>query len=245
MEWREDGILLAVRRHGESSAIIEVFTPGHGRHAGIVRGGASRRLAPVLQPGAQLDLAWRARLEAHLGHFNVETRRSRSDIMGNRLALTGLNAVTGLLVFCLPERATYPRLYRQTEQLLDLMGQDEIWPLAYLRWEQVLLEEMGFGLDLGACAVTGAREGLEFLSPRTGRAVTRAGAGDYADRLLPLPPCLLGLGDAPDAEVLEALNVTGHFLRSNLAEHQGNKPLPDARQRLLDLIRKRIARESA
>ncbi|QPM91738.1 DNA repair protein RecO [Pseudooceanicola algae] len=241
MDWREDGILLALRRHGESAAIIEVFTPGHGRHAGIVRGGASRRLAPMLQPGAQLDLAWRARLEEHLGYFAVEPRRSRMDHLGNRLALAGLNAVTGLLVFCLPERAPYPGLYHQTEQLLDLMGQDDLWPLAYLGWEQRLLEETGFGLDLGSCAVTGAREGLELVSPRTGRAVTRAGAGDYADRLLPLPPCMLGQGAATDADVFEALEVTGHFLRNHLAPELGSKPLPDARQRLIDLIARRAA----
>ena len=106
MEWRGAGILLTVRRHGESSAIIDVFTPDHGRHAGVVRGGTSRKLAPSLQPGAQLDLAWRARLEDHIGTFAVEPLRSRAAlVMGNRLALAGLNAVTGLLAFCLPERA--------------------------------------------------------------------------------------------------------------------------------------------
>ncbi|KAA2315673.1 DNA repair protein RecO [Pseudooceanicola sediminis] len=242
MEWREDGILLAVRRHGESAAIIEVFTPSHGRHAGIVRGGSSRKIAPMLQPGAQLDIAWRARLEEHLGYFTVEPVRSRAAVsLGERLALAGLNAVTGLLVFCLPEREAHPRLYRQTEQLLDLLDRPEVWPLAYLRWEMALLEDMGYGLDLSCCAVTGATEGLAYVSPRTGRAVTRAGAGAYADRLLPLPPTLMGQGDAPDADVAAALMVTGHFLHNRLAPELGSKPLPDARQRLIEAISRRVA----
>ena len=174
MEWRDHGILLSTRRHGETAAIIEVFTEDHGRHAGVVRGGASRKIAPVLQPGAQLDLAWRARLEDHIGTFHVEPLRSRAAAaMSGRLALAGLNAVCALVGFCLPEREAHGRLYRQTERLLDLLGQDEIWPLAYLRWELALLEETGFGLDLSACAVTGAQDDLVYVSPKSGRAARR------------------------------------------------------------------------
>lgn len=135
MDWRGEGILLNVRRHGENSAIIEVFTEDKGRHAGVVRGGTSRKIAPVLQPGAQLDVAWRARLEDHLGAFTVEPVRSRAAlVMDSRLALAGLNTVTALLSFCLPEREAHAGLYRRTEQLLDLLGQNEVWPLAYLQW---------------------------------------------------------------------------------------------------------------
>ncbi|MBT9384058.1 DNA repair protein RecO [Pseudooceanicola sp. CBS1P-1] len=247
MEWQEEGILLTLRRHGESGAIVEAFTPSHGRHAGLVRGGASRRMAPILQPGAQLQFSWRARLEDQLGHFSVDVVRSRSDVTlgGDRLALAGLNAVTALLSFCLPEREAHPRLYRDSERLLDLLGQGELWPLAYLRWEIALLEDMGYGLDLSACAVTGATEGLAYVSPRTGRAVTRAGAGDYADRLLPLPPVLKGEGQAGDAEIAEALTVTGHFLHNHLAPELGSKPLPDARARLMQVIARRLARPTA
>lgn len=191
----------------------------------------------MLQPGAQLDLTWKARLEDQLGSFTVEPVRSRAAVtLGSRLALAGVNAVTALLMFCLPEREAHPRLYRQTEQLMDLLEQEELWPLAYLRWEMTLLEDLGYGLDLTACAVTGATKGLAYVSPRTGRAVTRAGAGDYADRLLPLPACLLGQGEAPDREVIEALAVTGYFLNNHVAPELGRKPLPDARQRLLDQI---------
>src|SRR6056297_405876 len=172
MEWRDQGILLSTRTHGETSAIIEVFTPGHGRHAGVVRGGVSRRMAPVLQPGAQLDLTWRARLEDHIGAFTVEPMRSRmAASMGDRLSLAGLNAVTALLLFCLPEREAHRKLYGKAEQLLDLLAQSEIWPLAYLHWEMTLLEDMGFALDLSRCAVMGAQANdLSYVSPRTGRA---------------------------------------------------------------------------
>lgn len=242
MEWRDQGILLSARTHGETSAIIEVFTPERGRHAGVVRGGASRKLAPVLQPGAQLDLAWRARLEDHIGTFQAEPLRSRAAAsLGDRLSLAGLNAVTALLLFALPEREAHPRLYQRTETLLDLLGQAELWPLAYLNWEMALLEEMGFGLDLSACAVNGTRANdLSYISPRTGRAVSRAGAGEWADRLLPLPPCLLGQGPAPDQEIAEGLRVTGHFLHTQLAPELGHKPLPEARQRFVDQFKKRL-----
>lgn len=239
MEWRDTGILLSSRPHGETAAIVEVFTQAHGRHAGVVRGGAGRRLAPVLQPGAQLDLAWRARLEDHIGTYAVEPQRSRAAAaLSGRLALAGLNAVCALLSFCLPEREAHPGLYARSERLLDLLGQDEIWPLAYLGWEAALLEDLGFGMDLARCAVTGATEDLAYVSPRTGRAVSRAAAGDWAGRLLPLPPCLLGAGPAPDAEVALALDTTGHFLTHKLAPALGNRPLPAARARLVEAVRR-------
>ncbi len=240
MDWRDHGILLSTRRHGETSAIIEVFTESHGRHAGVVRGGASRRIAPILQPGAQLDLEWRARLEDHLGTFRVEPLRSRAAAaMAGRLSLAGLNAVTGLLAFCLPEREAHGALYIRTEKLLDLLERMDVWPLAYLNWELALLEEMGFGLDLSVCAVTGQAEGLVYVSPRSGRAVSVKGAGDWADRLLALPPCLRGQGPAPDHEIAEALRTTGYFLSHRLAPALGNRPLPEARARFAEAFSRR------
>lgn len=236
MEWRDQGILLSSRRHGENSTIIDVFTPERGRHAGVVRGGASRKMAPVLQPGAQIDVIWRARLEDHLGAYQAELVRSRAAlVMNDRMALSALNAVTALVQFCLPERETHTSLYQKTEQLLDLLGQPEIWALAYLKWELALLEEMGFGLDLSQCAVEGrSANDLSFISPRTGRAVSRRGAGEWADRLLPLPACLLGDSPETDAEIVEGLTVTGHFLMNSIAPEVGNKPLPEARIRFVD-----------
>jgi len=238
MEWRDQGALLSVRRHGETSAIIEVFTAAHGRHAGVVRGGTSRKIAPVLQPGAQLDVTWRARLEDHIGSFTVEPLRSRAEAMSARLTLAGLNAICALSAFCLPEREPHPNFYMQTVTLLDLLGQTPAWPLAYLRWELALLEEMGFGLDLSACAVSGMVDDLAYVSPRTGRAVSAEGAGPWADRLLPLPPELLGAGDGSQKNVLEGLATTGHFLNRWLAPALGERPLPEARARLIDRLKR-------
>lgn len=233
MEWRDQGALLAVRRHGESAAIIEVFTASHGRHAGVVRGGGSRRAAPVLQPGAQLDLTWRARLDEQIGVFTAEPLRSRASLMGDRRALAALYSVCALLIHALPEREAHPALYPATLALLDAL-EGGGWELAYLDWEVLLLEELGFGLDLSCCAVTGATEGLAYVSPRTGRAVSRAGAGNWAERLLPLPDCLQG--GAADADGIAAgLRLTGHFLTRELG---GTRPLPEARARLLDLLRR-------
>lgn len=237
MEWRDQGILLSVRRHGETAAIIDMFTPVQGRHSGVVRGGTSRKIAPILQPGAQLDVTWRARLDDHIGTYSVEPVRSRAAAaLGGRLALAGLNAVTSLVVYCLPERQPHGDLYLRTERLLDLLGQDEIWPLAYLQWEMALLDALGFRLDLSACAATGATDDLIYVSPKSGRAVSRAGAGDWADRLLPLPPVLLGQGAAEDAEIAQALSTTGYFLDTKVAREMGGRPLPEARSRLVDRL---------
>ncbi len=237
MEWREDGVILTARRHGESAAIVEVFTEAHGRHAGIVRGGGSRRMAPVLEPGNMVQAAWRARLEEHLGAFTIEPLEARAALlMQDRKTLAGLNAVTALLSFALPEREAHPPLYRRTIALFDMMAAEPFWPLAYLRWELSLLEELGFGLDLSSCAVTGATEGLIFVSPKTGRAVSEAGAGEWKDRLMPLSPALTGAGDGSDEELRDGLKVTGHFLKTWLAHSLGDRPLPEARQRLVDLL---------
>ena len=237
MEWREEGILLAMRRHGESAAIVDVFTESHGRHSGVVRGGGGRRMAPVLQPGAQLDLTWRGRLAEHLGAFTVEPVRQRAaSAMGDRAALAGIAAVTALAAFVLPERQAYAAFYRQTVAVLDMIGQSGLWPYAYLRWEAALLSEMGFGLDLERCAATGQMEGLVYVSPRTGRAVSAAGAGVWADKLLPLPPCLLGHAPQGVGEVRQGLTTTGYFLHHRLAPALGEKPLPAARTRLLDAL---------
>ena len=237
MDWRDTGILLSARPHGETSMIIDMFTPERGRHAGVVRGGASRKIAPVLQPGAQLDLVWRARLEDHLGSFTVELQRSRAAIaMQHRTMLAGMTATLALLAFVLPEREAHPVLYTQTQNLLDLLSEADLWPLAYLRWETALLEDLGYGLDLGSCAVTGATDDLIYISPKTGRAVSAKGAGAWADRLLPFPAALKGEGDGSNAEIAEALAATGYFLEHKIAAQQVGKPLPLARARFVDLL---------
>lgn len=234
MDWRDEGLLLSARPHGEGAAIIEVFTAAHGRHLGVVRGGASRRLAPILQPGAQLAVTWRARLDGHLGAFTVEPVRSRAAVLDDPLALSGLGAICALLHLTLPERDPHPALYARTTALADaLVAGGEGWLGLYLRWELSLLDEIGFGLDLGSCAVTGARDGLAYVSPRSGRAVSAAGAGDWAPRLLPLPPVLMGQGPVSRVEAVQALSLTGHFLTRALEGRQPAAPLPEGRARLI------------
>lgn len=240
MEWRDTGTLLAARRHGESAAIIEVFTAGHGRHLGVVRGGGGRRMAPLLQPGARLDLTWRARLEDHIGTYTVEPVGSRSAaIMADGAALAALNAVCALCVWSLPEREPHAAFHGKTETLLDMLAVAEAWPLAYLRWELALLDEMGFGLSLDSCAVTGATDGLAHISPRTGRAVARGAGGAWTERLLPLPAVFTQTRTASGAEIAEALAVTGDFFARWLVPALGDRPIPGARARLID----RLARQ--
>ncbi|WP_417242423.1 DNA repair protein RecO [Celeribacter sp.] len=244
MEWRDQGTVLAVRKYGESSVIVEVFTEAHGRHAGVVRGGVSRKMTPHLQPGGQISVTWKARLEDHLGSFTVEPLRSRAaDVMGDPLALEGLNTLTALLTSTLPEREPHDYLYVETISLFDRLGVDPDWPLAYLHWEVSLLEELGFGLDLSACAVTGSPDDLAYVSPKSGRAVSRQGAGEWADRMLPLPQCLLGQSSLVYAEIIDGMTTTGHFIAKILAE-LSDKPLPQARARFLDRLAKKAAQEA-
>lgn len=234
MDWRDEGAVLSMRPHGESAAIIEVFTRGHGRHAGVVRGGASRRMAPHLQPGTQVAVTWSARLAEHIGAFTVEPVRSRAHVLADRLALAGLTSTCALLSVTLPERDPHEALWLATGALLDRLGTPG-WPVDYLRWEMLLLEELGFGLDLTCCAVTGAREGLAYVSPKTGRAVSRAGAGDWAEKLFPLPEGMTDGPMTPDA-LYQGLAITSHFLTRELAEDHHGRPLPEARGRLMDLL---------
>jgi DNA repair protein RecO (recombination protein O) len=193
-------------------------------------------MAPLLQPGNQVRVVWRARLDEHIGTFTAEPLRSRAAILSDRLALHGLNAVCGLLAFALPEREPHPLLYPETIALLDGMAGGSVWLEAYLRWELLLLEELGYGLDLRSCAVTGETADLDYVSPRTGRAVSAAGAGIWAGRLLPLPAVMLGKGTASPSEIALGLRTTGHFLETRLAREVGERPLPDARRRLAEAV---------
>ena len=236
MEWRDQGAIISVRHHGETSAIVEVFTKSQGRHAGVVRGATSRKIAPFLQPGGQVDVSWRARLNEHLGTFTIEPIQSRAHVMSNPLALAGLNAVCALLQFTLPERESHPRLYETSIALLDSISETSDWPLDYLHWEMLLLDDLGFGLDLSECAVTGTQDDLAYVSPKSGRAVSKSGAGEWADRLLPFPPCLISDASVGVTDLIEGLRTTGHFLENHLAPELGNRPLPEARARMIDRL---------
>jgi len=241
MEWRDEGILIAARRHGESSAIIEVFTPGHGRHVGVVRGGAGRRLAPLLQPGARLAVAWTARLEDHIGTFRVDPIASRTAaIMADRAALAALGAMVALVVATLPERDAHPQLYARSLALVEALGVAPDWTARYAAWELALLAELGFGLDLARCAVTGTTSELVWVSPKSGRAVSRAAGAPWAERLLALPAFLRDGWEAPPSagDVADALALTGYFLDARVAPGLPRRALPAARARAVAAIRR-------
>ncbi len=233
ISWCEEGILLSKRRHGEGSAIIEVLTDGYGLHAGIVRGGGSRKMAPLLQPGAQLEVAWSARLAEHLGTFRVEPVRQRVALLGDGLTLDATGAICGLLIRLLPERQAQGDLYARTVSLFDLMSTTRAWPLAYLRWEIALLGTVGVALDLSSCAVTGRTDGLAYVSPKSGRAVSKEGAGEWAPRLLSLPPVMVGKSEDSNREIARALATTGFFLERFLQEE-----LPPARARFVARLKR-------
>lgn len=241
MEWRDEGVVLSVKLHGENAVIVDMLTAQHGRHSGLVRGGRSRRLRPVLQPGNTLMLHWRARLEDHLGSYTVELSTARAGVLiEDGFALGGLTAASSV-ARALPERESHTALFEAYEILLDHLEDAAVWPTLYVRWELGLLQELGFGLDLSCCAVTGVKEGLAYVSPRSGRAVCAEGAGQYKAQLLVLPGFLTGAGVdlAKSTDVLDGLALTGHFLEKQIfGPHLGH--LPEPRTRLVDIVRKRL-----
>jgi DNA repair protein RecO (recombination protein O) len=240
MEWRDEGILLWVRRHGESNVIVEALTAEHGRHAGLVRGGTGKAQSGILQAGSQLSLEWKARLAEHLGSYKVDLIRSRaSAIMSDRGALACLNTISAMLVQFLPEREPNPEIYAATLELMDELGTaNPQWPVSYARWELGMLNVLGFGLDLSSCASTGQREDLVYVSPRSGRAVCRAAGGPFADRMLPLPQFLLGGRVSAMADVREALRLTGYFFDNWVCPAFEVERVPEARGRLLRVLEK-------
>lgn len=247
MDWRDQGILISTRRHGESSAIVEIFTAGHGRHVGVVRGGAGRRMAPILQPGAEVAVEWSARLEEHIGAFRIDPIRAHGvGLMEDRAALGALGAVTALIAISLPEREPHPQLFARTRDLVAALGRLGDWPARYALWELALLAELGFGLDLARCAATGTTRDLAYVSPKSGAAVSRAGGAAWVDRLLPLPGFLLDAASAhpsietsvraAPAEVAAALRLTGFFLEARLAPTLPRHALPASRARAVEAI---------
>lgn len=231
--------MLAARRHGEGDAILILFTFEHGRHAGLVRGGASRRLRPLLQPGNRLACTWRARLAEHLGRYTLEPLRLyAATVLDEPLPLAALGAACGLLELGLGERDPHPTLYAALLALLDRLAQrDPTWPADYVRFELLLLAEAGFGLDLGRCALTGSDRDLAFVSPRSGRAVSRQAAAPWVGRLLPLPPFLAGVGGADARQIVDGLRLSGHFLRRYILD-PADRAMPPARDRLLAMYQR-------
>ncbi|HOV04534.1 MAG TPA: DNA repair protein RecO [Hyphomicrobiales bacterium] len=194
MQWTDEGIILGARRHGEGSVILEVMTAAHGRHMGLVRGGRSRRMQAALQPGNAVDIVWRARLDEHLGNFTVEPTDLRAArLMESPVATYGV-LLLGAHLRLLPERDPHPALYGALRIVLDELHEPLHAGALMVRFEMALLDELGFGLDLSECAATGLTEDLVWVSPRSGRAVSRAAGAPYADKLLALPAFLAGPG---------------------------------------------------
>lgn len=229
MQWTDEGLVIGARRHGETSVILELMTKAHGRHLGLVRGASSRALRPVLQLGNGVAAVWRARLENHLGLYAVEPLRHRAArLIEHAHALHGIAHLCALLRL-LPERDPNDELFVLAETVADELHDFAAAPALLARFELALLAALGFGLDIEACALTAAREDLGYVSPKTGRAVSRAAAGPWRDRLLELPHFLRDPSAAPDAaHVAAAFRLTGHFLARDVFVPRG-VPMPPAR----------------
>jgi len=241
MEWHDEGIILGVRKHGETAAIVSLLTREHGRHMGLVRGGQSRRRQGLLQPGNLVSAGWRARLAEHLGTFTLETGRDfAADVLDDGLRLKALSALTALLESTLAEQDPQPQIYAlslgmiQRLVLAEAKGAELAWLGDYVRWEVDLLRNIGFGLDLGTCAATGTTEELIYVSPRSGRAVSAAAGAPWREKLLDLPG-FLGDPDAVPAslgEISDGLRLTGHFLKRHQFSADSQRS-PAARDRLV------------
>ena len=235
MDFTDEGILLSTKPLGEANTIAELLTAGHGRHLGLVRGGRSRKMRPLMQLGNRLSVTWRARLSDHLGGFNVEMLEPHAArVLDDQVALSAIGSLTGLAKH-LPERDPHPQLYYGALEVLGALDDVRVWPALLVRWEMLLLQDLGFGLDLSECAATGTDADPIYVSPRSGKAVSRDAGQPYCDRLLKLPRFLLE-DDAPTpADVLAGFILTGHFFERDVLSPHG-LTLPAARTRLIELL---------
>jgi DNA repair protein RecO (recombination protein O) len=240
MEFEDQGFVLAARAHGEAGAIVEVLTAARGKWAAHVAGGASRRMKPFLQPGARVSFTYRARVADQLGSARLEpVGVGPSALFDDSLALAGLAAAAAVVVAALPEREPHPGVFLAFEALVGALADDDVWPAVFVRFEAGLLADLGFGLDLSRCAVTGEVDELVWVSPRTGRAVSAAAGEAYRDRLLALPPFMLSAqGRLAPGDIAAGLALSGHFLQTCIFAPL-NRPLPPARDRLLERLRER------
>lgn len=236
MEWEDEGFILDKQPHGESAVIMHVLTENNGRHAGLVHGGQGNRKASTLQTGNRVRVRWQARLSEHLGTFDVEPISSPlGHIIDSPGRLAALQSATSLIQLALPEREPHPGLFHSLATLIEMLS-GEAWAPAYVFWEFHFLKNLGFSMDLSSCAVTGEVGQLGYVSPRTGRAVSEAGAGIYKEKLLRLPPFLTGGSFEGEQDIVDGLKLTGHFLERYVTSHY-QVPLPPARLRLLEICR--------
>ena len=239
MEWVDEGIVLGVKRHGETSIILELMTHAHGRHLGLVRGGSSPRLRGILQPGNTVRATWRARLDEHLGLYLVEAANLR--VAGFMDKAHALHGVTHLAALCrlLAEREPHTAIYDALGAILDRLDDPQAAAPLIARFELDFLAELGFGLDLTACAATGAKDELAFVSPRSGRAVSRAAGEPYRDKLMRLPVFLRREGSEgarpSPGDVVDAFVLTGFFLERHAFAPRGLS-LPEARAHLVSAL---------
>jgi DNA repair protein RecO (recombination protein O) len=241
MQWADEGFVVAVRRHGESGLIVELLTREHGRHLGLVRGGQSPKQRSALQPGNLVAAAWHGRLSEHLGTITCELLRAHAArFLDDPDRLAALASATALIAAALPEREPHADIFAAFALLIDDLDSALDWPARYVGWECGLLAALGFGLDLTRCAATGEAGDLAYVSPRTGRAVSRAAGRPYHDKLLPLPEFLRLGTPAARADIERGLALTEHFLRHHLLLPQ-SRQLPPARARFAARMRPRAA----
>ncbi|MEM9635276.1 MAG: DNA repair protein RecO [Pseudomonadota bacterium] len=246
MEWSGRGVVLTTRKHGENDVILEAMTLDHGRHLGLVRGGRSKRHRPVLQPGNELDLTWKARLSDHLGQFQIEPQTLRAgELMTSTIGLTSLQHMAFLLRL-LPERHPYPRLFNALSVLLNHLEEADAAGALLIRFELELLQDLGAGLDLTSCAATGATDELAYVSPKSARAVSREAGLPYHDKLLPLPSFLLeGQRQAGSEltwlDITQGFELTSFFIDRHLQERGGRDN--GTREQLLNALEKRYRNE--
>jgi DNA repair protein RecO (recombination protein O) len=241
MNWSDEGIVLAARKHGESAAIVSLLTRDHGRHAGLVRGGSGSRARGVYQTGNLVIADWHARLPEHLGTYTCELAKPyAASLLTERLPLLALASAAALLERLLPEREPHPATFGSTIGLIEGLGAGQGWESAYVLWELAFLADLGYGLDLGRCAATGTTENLVYVSPRTGCAVSADAGAPYRERMLALPGFLrAGVDDGPPGadDLLDGLRLTGHFLTMCAKDAEAGD-IPEARGRLLAGLRR-------
>lgn len=235
-DWTDRAISLGLRRFGETGAILEVFAREHGRRRAMIHGGASQKKRGPMQPGNTLLVTWKGNQDS-LGSYTAEMESERAALhMADAEALAGLSALADLLAAAMPEGEAKPDLFDASETVLDMLGEPEVWPALFIRWELGLLSMLGYGLDLETCAVSGGNDGLTHVSPRSGRAVRGSEAGEYLDRLLPLPAFLLNSAAAPTpVDIHNGFRLTGHFLSERLFADL-NRGVPEARHLMIDRL---------
>jgi DNA repair protein RecO (recombination protein O) len=237
MEWRDQGILLSKTPFGETAVIVDALTQKNGRVRAVLRNGQSRKFRSILQIGNILDITWRARLSEHMGSVQVDVIKSYPEILDSRLTLAGVTTLSSMLTTFLEEREPHTQVYVATVKLHELLIHPDIWCVGYFYWELALLEALGFGLDVSKCVVSGDTENLEYLSPKSGCAVSQQAAGQWADRLLLMPRILMEK-DKKTSDVFDGLQVLSYFWLNKVIPALDVKTIPMARQRFMDLMQR-------